>query len=98
MKWDTFWEQFSIKIDEQINAKIHTEKVMKFDETNMWELIELSILSEKCANEKTYFLEKANVRKPYDSCSRIRVREGSVKNKKIRKNRTILNISSPKKS
>ena len=31
-----FWEPFSIKIDEKINAKIDTEKVMKIDEISMW--------------------------------------------------------------
>ena len=58
MKWDTFWEQFSIKIDEQIKAKIHTETVMNFDEQMMWKLIVFSLFFERCVHEKNVFFGK----------------------------------------
>ena len=77
-------DPFTIKVDEQIKAKIHTETVMNFDEQMMWTLIGFSSFFEKCVHEKTYFSEKVHVRKSYDSCSRIGVREGSAKNNKMR--------------
>ena len=46
----------------RIGAKIH--------EQMMW-FIDVAILSEKCVHEKERNSAKTNVRKPYDSCSRI---------------------------
>jgi len=53
MKWDTFCEPFSIKVDEQINAKIHTEKVVKIDEQLMWKLIDFRYFPESVFTKKT---------------------------------------------
>ena len=80
----------------QIDAKIDTKKVMKFDENSMRKLIKLFILFETCVHEKSYFSKKANVRKPYESCSRIRVGEGSPKDSKIKKMRKNIKITSKK--
>ena len=82
---------FSIKNQWKIYAKIDTEKVMKIDEISMWNLSYIFILSEEGVHEKTYFSKKVNVRKPYESCSRMRVSEGSPKKKEIEQMRKHFN-------
>ena len=67
------------KIDEKIDGKIDTEKVMKIDEFSMRKYSQIWILSEEGVREKTYFSEKANVRYTLAGCSRMRVGEGSPK-------------------
>ena len=63
---------------------------MKNYEIPMRKLSYILILSEEGVHEQTYFSKKANVRKPYESCSRIRVGEGSPKKKEIEKTRKTL--------
>jgi len=87
---EPFWEQFPSQINEQIDAKIDTEKDMEICEISMRKLSYILILSEEGLHEKTYFSKKVNVRKPHESCSRIRVGEGSPKKKEIEKMRKIL--------
>ena len=75
--------------DTKIDAQIYTENVMKIDENSMRKLSYILIFSEEGVHEKTFFSKKVNVRKPYESCSRIRVGEGSPKKKEIEKRRTM---------
>ena len=42
-------------------------------------------------HDKSSFPKKVHVRKPHDSCSRMRVREGSPKKKEIKKEEILLN-------
>ena len=48
-----FWSNFLSKIDEQIDAKIDAEQVLKLGEKTMRKLIGVSILFENCFHEKT---------------------------------------------
>ena len=82
---DHFGSHFRWKIDEKIDAKINTEKVMKIDEISMWKWSQIWILSEGAVREKTYFPEKADVRYTLAGCSRMRVGEGSSEKKEIEK-------------
>ena len=80
-----FWVHFRWKVDEKIDAKINTEKVMKIDEISMRKWSRIWILSEGAVREKTYFPEKADVRYTLAGCSRMRVGEGSSEKKKVGK-------------
>ena len=76
--------------DTKIDAQIYTEKVMKINDFLLRELSYILTLSQDCVYEKTYFSKKAIVRKPHESCSRIRVGGGSPKKKEIENIRKLL--------
>ena len=80
-----FWEPFSIKIDEKIDAEIDAEKVRKIEEKTMRKQTYILMIFGIAFHEKSSFSKKVHVRKPHDSCSRIGVCEGPPKKKEIKK-------------
>ena len=91
-----FGSNCPLNSDEKVDTKIDTEKVMKIDENSMRVLINIFIFFETCVPEKSYFSKRANVRKPDESCSRIRVGEGSPEDSKIKKMRKHIKTTSKK--
>ena len=84
-----FGSSFPLKFNEQIDTRIDAEQVMK----NMKKHVKMVsksirnlIVSEVAFHEKMSFLKKVDVRKPYDSCSRMRVGDSSPKRQEIEKN------------
>ena len=93
-----FLEPFSWKFNENNDARIYAEKVMKNDE-KLCENEAINLYSfEKCVHEKTYFSRKVNVRKPYVSSSRMGVAKGSAKKRKSEKWEERVKITSKKRS
>ena len=82
---DHFGSHFPSKIDENIDAKIDAEKVRKIEEKLMRKQTYILMIFGIAFHENSSFSKKVHVRKAYDSCSRIGVREGSPKNKEIKK-------------
>ena len=77
-----FGSRFPLKFNEQIDTRIDAEQVMK----NMKKHVKMVsksirnlIVSEVAFREKMSFLKKVDVRKPHDSCSRMRVGDSSPK-------------------
>ena len=85
MKWEVFGSHFPSKIDEKIDAKIDAEKVRKIEEKVMRKQTYILMIFGIAFHEKSSFPKKVHVRKPHDSCSRMRVREGPPKKKEIKK-------------
>ena len=82
---ESFWSHFPSKIDEKIDAEIETEKVRKIEEKVMRKQTYILMIFGIAFHENSSFSKKVHVRKAYDSCSRIGVREGSPKKKEIKK-------------
>ena len=83
-----FGSRFPLKFNEQIDTRIDAEQVMK----NMKKHVKMVsksirnlIVSEVAFRGNLSFLKKVDVREPYDSCSGIRVGDGSRKNKNSNK-------------
>ena len=94
---DHFRGNFPSKIDEKINAKIDTQKVMKFDEKWMRKWTYFLVFFKTCVHVKPTFFENGEIVYTLAGCSRMRVGEDLHKNRKIKKMRKILNKSTPKK-
>jgi len=84
---DHFGSHFPLKIDEQINAKIDGEKVMKLDEKSMRKWSYLLILFEKGVHEERIFRKRwmyGNHMNPGVECvsARVRPKNKNRENKK----------------
>ena len=79
-----FGSDFPFKFNEQIDTRIDAEQVMKIIKKYVKMVLKSTrnlIVSEVAFRGNLSFLKKVNVRRPYDSCSGIRVGDGSRKNK-----------------
>ena len=81
----TFESHFPSKIYEKIDAKIDTEKVMKFNENSMRKLIIFLVFCKKSVHVKTNFFENGEIVYTLAGCSRMRVGEGLQKKIKSKK-------------
>ena len=83
-----FGSRFPFKFNEQIDTRIDAEQVMKIMKKHVKMVLKstrILIVSEVTFRGNLSFLKKVDVRKPHDSCSGIRVGDGSRKNKNSNK-------------
>ena len=83
-----FGSDLPFKFNEQIDTRIDAEQVMKIMKNYVKMVLKstrILIVSEVVFRGNFSFLKKVDVRKPYDSCSGIRVGDGSRKNKNSNK-------------
>ena len=71
-----FGSHFPSKIDEQIDATIDAEKVMKFDENSMRKWNYFFVFFKKGVHVKPTFFENGEIVYTLAGCSRMRVGEG----------------------
>ena len=81
-----FGSDFPFKFNEQIDTRIDAEQVMKIMKKYV-KMVSKStrilIVSEVAFRGNLSFLKKVDVRKPHDSCSGIRVGDGSRKKQEL---------------
>ena len=80
-----FWERFSIKNRWKNRCRNWDRKSKEILRKTMRKQTYILMIFGIAFHEKSSFSKKVHVRKPYDSCSRIGVREGSPKKKEIKK-------------
>ena len=83
-----FGSCFPFKFNEQIDTRIDAEQVMKIMKKYVNIVLKstrILIVSEVASRGNLSFLKKVDVRKPYDSCSGIRLGDGSRKKQEIQK-------------
>ena len=83
-----FGSRFPLKFNEQIDTRIDAEQVMKIMKKYVEMVLKstrILIVSEVAFRGNLSFLKKVDVRKPHDSCSGIRVGDGSRKKQELDK-------------